>query len=107
MTPTDIEKINREFAEKVMGFKVASSFKGWLPVGILFSDFDPYHRWDHAAIGLEKFDEWTVEHIKKPFYDSKLFYCRIDNGKGCVSAFSDTAPAAICLACIEALKEKE
>jgi hypothetical protein len=116
MTP---EQINREFAEKVMGWKLetrqiwSNDVKHYVPTEVYVKDSDkrrfiqvsnwnPYHRWAHAAMGLEKFLSWEIRR-----YSRKDYRCRINDDELIEGPMADTAPAAICLACLEAKKEKK
>jgi hypothetical protein len=109
MTPSEI---NRAMAEKVMG--APNPFSTWvlkgddwyiLPAGVpayweLYVYFDPYHRWDHAAMGLEKFTHWKLDRF------GQTYSCKIlINPYWTDDIEADTAHAAICLACLEAVKE--
>jgi hypothetical protein len=112
MTPTEI---NREFAERLFTVrKVESCFNTYYEghecvcdrakVIARLKDWDPYHRWDHAAMGLEKFPEYEVGKTATSRY-CKVWYNSAEHPKWqTAEAFADTAPAAICLACIEAKK---
>lgn len=69
-----------------------------------YDNFDPYHRIEHAMMALEKFPEYEVGKTATARY-CKVWYNSVEHPKfKTAEAFADTAPAAICLACIEAKK---
>jgi hypothetical protein len=129
MTPSEI---NREFATEVMGWHISRNPYGGSELYLFIDppethethytlapihrlmDFDPYHRWDHAAMGLEKMESKYHWVIKSPFEKGDTYMAGLTplgvtgwNGRPDFIGQADTAPAAICLACIEAVKEKE
>jgi hypothetical protein len=122
MTPTDIEKINREFATEVMGWHLLNGIGSrWMQEDGTYTDFsdnesnffhpyfDPYHRIDHAWMGLEKVREHGYYLVLSQNAFSKEWIAKLvnpDNPEKDVRAFDDTGPAAICIACLEAKKEK-
>jgi hypothetical protein len=119
MTPTEI---NREMAEKVMGWHLDGisytqywyddsgikqlPFDGW-------DHFDPYHRWDHAAMGLERLCKGKNLNADIVIgFRGECFCHPMEEMAGynqgpriLYGPKADTAPAAICLACIKAEKE--
>jgi hypothetical protein len=102
---TDIKKINREFAEKVMGW-IPNEDGDWdLPdgewCGFYEDEWDPYHRIDHAWMGLEKFEYWKLERVDNEYECRIIIVGRVYKN----TYWQDTAPAAICLACLEAVKK--
>ncbi len=98
MTP---EEINREIAEKVMEWTKHDICKAWwfpkkTPLTLEDAIFywDPYHRWDHAGIVLEKFPNWTMSK------NEPQYYCKMGTCFDKPGIWADTAPAAICLAAL-------
>lgn len=112
--PMTKEEINRQVAEKVMGLRLTTfpylqnRFPGWWwcdskgPI-VAEKDWNPAERWDHSGMVVEKLEydfqierlgrQWTV-HIR-------------DDGMVTSSGQRDTAPMAICLAALEAVKGEE
>lgn len=108
MTPTEIEEINRKFAEEVMGWRLSGPFRDWVDDTELtgFCDkpkqpdyyFDPYHRWEHAWLGLKKFDGYELQ----GYHGLHRCIIRKTNLDIYVGEWTDTAQAAICIAVLEA-----
>lgn len=107
--------IDREVAEKVMGWHKWNDdplkivwFDGKEPAGFTsLNDADdcwqPSTRIDHAIMCLEKFPIWKITKFPDSNYE-----CVIGVGKGYIGGAIDTELAkTICLAALEAVKEKE
>jgi hypothetical protein len=103
MTP---EQINREIAEKVMGwiqngtaaYSDPNNGEVWF-----WDEWNPAERIDHAWMVVEKLGA-TIQ--VGPNHDKSVCYFWLGNGVGAHEE-ADTAPMAICLAALEAVKACE
>ena len=112
MTP---EEINRAIAEKVMGWTGPhGQLRYWKEKGelTLHSDFkarpqqywDPYHRWDHAGMVVEKMvNKRHTFQMGSGYETNEDFWAMFDGDVGSTNiSHADTGPAAICLASLKA-----
>jgi hypothetical protein len=118
MENMDASAINRKMAVEVMGWRQIEGWaKWWFPktepvtLADAITDWDPYHRWDHAMMALEKLKpkcRQIIIEYKSRFYsngDSWWVTIQLISGVWISQIMADTIPAAICLACLEAVKE--
>lgn len=108
------DKINREVAEKVMEWHEHPYYSTSLQSPYVIytwrdkndkpmhnvNAFNPAERWDHAGMLAEKFSHYKLSKWGLR-YTFKILVNPI-----WVSADADTAPMAICLAALEAVKEE-
>ena len=101
------DEIAREVAEKVMGWTVQDTKKlYYYEPAILISDWNPAERWDHAGMVVEKMKQlgWKF-HLADGMFGMN-YLCAFYRGSHSDSLQADTAQMAICLAALEAAKER-
>lgn len=105
------EEINRAIAEKVMGWILVSTrvCDHWEDEkGVhrgLYSDWYPTERIDHAWQVVEKLKTKYKVMVGTMWEKEEDWWCELDDGQK-IYANADTAPLAICLAALEAVKEE-
>lgn len=100
------DEINKAIAEKVMGWTNTKTigFAYWKEPGLYGDEWNPYERWDHAGMVVEKglwFDGFCLFRYGDGYAIGKFGDF---NFKPIISA--STAPAAICMAALKVVEEK-
>ena len=100
------DEINKAVAEKVMGWTIRDTKRlYYYEPGILISEWNPAERIDHAWMVLEKFQYWTMNKLGDKVFFRIVFDYDEEKGIGkWTKAEADTAPMAICLAALEAVR---